>query len=156
MKALEIPDIDLKKELSRCKDMDDLVGKNGLMQRLFGNIIQQFFDAEMDEYLQRDRYERIDSESKNYRNGHSKKTVKTSFRGVDIDIPRDRNAEFEPQIIKKHETVCNELDKKIIGLYARGMSTRDIQSELEELYGIDVSPAMISKITDKIMDTAVS
>lgn len=156
MREIQMPDIDLNKELSKCKNMEDLIGKNGLMQRIFGNVIQQFLEVEMDEHLQRNKYERTENSTKNYRNGHSKKTVKTSFGDVDIDIPRDRNAEFEPHIIKKHETVCNELDKKIIGLYARGMYTRDIQSELEELYGIDVSPAMISKITDKIIDTAVS
>lgn len=155
MRNVQIPDIDLNKELSKCRNMDDLIGKNGLMQRLFGGIIQQFLEAEMEEHLSREKYERSDNINKNYRNGHSKKVVKTSFGDVDIDVPRDRNAEFDPQIIKKHETICNELDKKIIGLYARGMSTRDIQSELEELYGIDVSPSMISKITDKIMSTAV-
>jgi len=156
MREIQMPDIDLNKELSKCKNMEDLIGKNGLMQRIFGNVIQQFLEVEMDEHLQRNKYERTENSTKNYRNGHSKKTVKISFGDVDIDIPRDRNAEFEPHIIKKHKTVCNELDKKIIGLYARGMYTRDIQSELEELYGIDVSPAMISKITDKIIDTAVS
>lgn len=155
MRELQMPNIDLNKELSKCKNMEDLVGKNGLMQRLFGGLIQQFLEAEMDEHLNREKYERTENDNKNYRNGYSKKAVKTSFGDVNIDIPRDRNAEFEPQIIKKHQTVCNELDKKIIGLYARGMSTRDIQAELEELYGIDVSPSMISKITDKIMDTAV-
>lgn len=156
MKAIEVPDIDLKEELSKCKDMEDLIGKNGLMQRLFGGIIQQFLDAEMDEHLNREKYERVEGSAKNYRNGHSKKTVKTSFGDVEIEVPRDRNSEFEPQIIKKNETVLNELDKKIIGLYARGMSTRDIQAELQELYGIDVSPSMISKITDKIIDSSIA
>jgi transposase-like protein len=136
--------------------MEDLVGKNGLMQRLFGNIIQQFLEAEMEEHLGREKYEKLGTSDKNYRNGHSSKNIRTSFGEVDVDIPRDRKAEFEPKIVKKYETVCNELDKKVIGLYARGMSVDDIKSEIDELYGVDISPAMISKITDKVMDTATA
>lgn len=156
MSGLELPDIDLNKELSKCKSMEDLVGKNGLMQRLFGGIIQQFLEAEMEEHLGREKYEREDNVDKNYRNGHSSKKIKTSFGEVEVDVPRDRNAEFEPKIVKKYETVCNELDKKVIGLYARGMSVDDIKSEIDELYGVDISPAMISKITDKVMDTVLA
>ena len=156
MKELNLPDIDLNSELKKCRNMEDLVGKNGLMQRLFGNIIQQFMEAEMEEHLGREKYERSDSDNKNYRNGYSSKNIKTSFGEVEVDVPRDRNAEFEPKIVKKYETVCNELDKKVIGLYARGMSVDDIKSEIDELYGVDISPAMISKITDKVMDTAIS
>jgi putative transposase len=156
MADINIPDIDLKRELNKCKSMEDLVGKNGLMQRLFGNVIQQFLDAEMEEHLGREKYERTLGEDKNYRNGYSSKNIKTSFGEVDVDIPRDRKAEFEPKIVKKYETVCNELDKKVIGLYARGMSVDDIKSEIDELYGVDISPAMISKITDKVMETAIA
>lgn len=156
MKQLQIPDIDLNNELNKCKNMEDLVGKNGLMQRLFGNIIQQFLEAEMEEHLGRDRYERNNNEEKNYRNGYSQKNIKTSFGEVDVNVPRDRKAEFSPRIVKKYETVCNELDKKVIGLYARGMSVDDIKSEIDELYGVDISPAMISKITDKVMETAIA
>jgi len=156
MKELNLPDIDLNSELKKCRNMEDLVGKNGLMQRLFGNIIQQFMEAEMEEHLGREKYERSDSDNKNYRNGYSSKNIKTSFGEVEVDVPRDRNAEFEPKIVKKYETVCNELDKKVIGLYARGMSVDDIKSEIDELYGVDISPAMISKITDKVMETAIA
>jgi transposase-like protein len=156
MKDLNLPDIDLNKELKKCSSMEDLVGKDGLMQRLFGNIIQQFMEAEMEEHLGREKYERNDSDNKNYRNGHSSKNIKTSFGEVEVDVPRDRNAEFEPKIVKKYETVCNELDKKVIGLYARGMSVDDIKSEIDELYGVDISPSMISKITDKVMETAIA
>lgn len=156
MKQLQIPDIDLNKELSKCKNMEDLVGKNGLMQRLFGNIIQQFLEAEMEEHLGREKYERNSNDGKNYRNGYSQKNIKTSFGEVDVNVPRDRRSEFEPRIVKKYETVCNELDKKVIGLYARGMSVDDIKSEIDELYGVDISPTMISKITDKVMETAIA
>ncbi|AKN31609.1 transposase [Clostridium carboxidivorans P7] len=154
MNSLEIPDIDLKKELNKCKSMEDLVGKNGLMQRLFGGIIQQFLEAEMEEHLGREKYERQNGEDRNYRNGYSSKNIRTSFGEVGVNVPRDRKANFEPKIVKKYETVCNELDKKVIGLYARGMSVDDIKSEIDELYGVDIIPSMISKITDKVMDTA--
>ncbi|AKN29704.1 transposase [Clostridium carboxidivorans P7] len=156
MKQLQIPDIDFNKELNKCRSMEDLIGKNGLMQRLFGDIIQQFLEAEMEEHLGREKYERDISENKNYRNGYSSKNIRTSFGEVDVNVPRDRNSKFEPKIVKKYETVCNELDKKVIGLYARGMSVDDIKSEIDELYGVDISPAMISKITDKVMETAIA
>ena len=149
-----IPDLDYQAEVRKCKTMEDVVGKNGLMQKLFKDIIQQLLEAEMEEHLGRERHERSNEANPNYRNGYSSKTIESSFGEVGLDIPRDRKAQFEPKVVKKYETVCNELDKKIIGLYACGMSERDIQSEMEELYGIDVSPAMISKITDKVVEAA--
>ena len=149
-----IPDLDYQAEVRKCKTMEDVVGKNGLMQKLFKDIIQQLLEAEMEEHLGRERHERSNEANPNYRNGYSSKTIESSFGEVGLDIPRDRKAQFEPKVVKKYETVCNELDKKIIGLYAYGMSVRDIQSEMEELYGIDVSPAMISKITDKVVEAA--
>lgn len=155
MREISVPNIDYQEEIRKCKTMEDVVGKNGLMQRLLKDVIQQLLEAEMDEQLGREKYERIcNNDNKNYRNGYSKKNIDSSFGEVDLEVPRDRKAEFDPVIVKKYETKCNELDKKIIGLYARGMSTRDIQAELEELYGIDVSPTMISKITDKVMTSA--
>ena len=149
-----IPDLDYQAEVRKCKTMEDVVGKNGLMQKLFKDIIQQLLEAEMEEHLGRERHERSNEANPNYRNGYSFKTIESSFGEVGLDIPRDRKAQFEPKVVKKYETVCNELDKKIIGLYACGMSVRDIQSEMEELYGIDVSPSMISKITDKVVEAA--
>lgn len=155
MKEIKIPDINYKEEVKKCKTMEDVVGKNGLLQRLLKDVIQNMLEAEMEDLLGREKYERDEERDyKNYRNGYSKKNIKSSVGDVKLDIPRDRNSDFEPKAVKKYETVCNELDKKIIGLYARGMSTRDIQSELEELYGIDVSSTMISKITDKVMGSA--
>lgn len=155
MKEIDVPNINYQEEIKKCKTMDDVVGKNGLMQKLLKDVMQQLLEAEMDEALGRERYERIDNdEEKNYRNGHSKKNVRSSFGEVELDIPRDRKSKFEPVAVKKYQTECSELDKKIIGLYARGMTTRDIQAELEELYGIEVSPSMISNITDKVMASA--
>lgn len=149
--------VNYEEEIKKCKTMDDVVGKNGLMQKLFKEVMQQLLEAEMDEQLGREKYQRSDEEDNNdldYRNGHSQKVLRSSYGEVPIDIPRDRKSKFEPKVIKKYGKDCSEFDNKVIGLYARGMSTRDIQSELEELYGIDISPDMISNITDKVMDAA--
>ncbi|MGO5076185.1 IS256 family transposase [Clostridium sporogenes] len=157
MKEFQIPDFDYKEEVRKCKSLDDVMGKNGLIQRMLKDVIQNILEAEMEEHLGREKYERnIENNNKNYRNGYSKKNIRSSFGDMDVDIPRDRNAEFEPKVIKKYETVCNELDKKVIALYAKGMSTRDIQSEIEDLYGITISPSMVSKITDKVMGGATA
>lgn len=148
---------DYNEEVKKCKTIDDVIGKDGLVQRLIKDVLENILEVEMGEHLGRGKYDRqtdIDQDDRNYRNGYSKKTLRSSFGDVDLDVPRDRKAEFEPQIVKKYETVCNELDKKIISLYAKGMSTRDIQAEVEDLYGITLSPSMISKITDKVIATA--
>ena len=148
---------DYNSEVKRCKTIDDVLGKNGLVQRLVKDVLENILEAEMDEHLGRDKYQRqsdIEPGERNYRNGYSQKNLRSSFGDVNLDIPRDRKAEFEPQIIKKYETVCNELDKKIISLYAKGMTTSDIQAEIEDLYGITISPSMVSKITDKVIATA--
>lgn len=148
-------EINYQEEIKNCKSVEDLVGKNGLMKRLFKDVMQQLLDAEMEEHLGRTKYERCSEEnSKNYRNGTSNKTVRSSYGDVELDIPRDRNGDFNPVSVKKYKKDCNEFDQKIIGLYARGMSTRDIQSEMEELYGIELSPSAISHITDKVLGAA--
>ena len=148
---------DYNSEIKKCKTIDDVLGKNGLVQRLVKDVLENILEAEMDEHLGRDKYQRqsdIEPSERNYRNGYSQKNLRSSFGAVDLDIPRDRKSEFEPQIVKKYETVCNELDKKIISLYAKGMTTSDIQAEIEDLYGITISPSMVSKITDKVIATA--
>ena len=148
---------DYNSEIKKCKTIDDVLGKNGLVQRLVKDVLENILEAEMDEHLGRDKYQRqsnIEPGERNYRNGYSQKNLRSSFGDVDLDIPRDRESEFEPQIVKKYETVCNELDKKIISLYAKGMTTSDIQAEIEDLYGITISPSMVSKITDKVIATA--
>ena len=148
---------DYNSEIKKCKTIDDVLGKNGLVQRLVKDVLENILEAEMDEHLGRDKYQRqsnIQPGERNYRNGYSQKNLRSSFGDVDLDIPRDRKSEFEPQIVKKYETVCNELDKKIISLYAKGMTTSDIQAEIEDLYGITISPSMVSKITDKVIATA--
>lgn len=150
-------DFDYNEEVKKCKTIDDVMGKNGLIQRLVKDVLENILEGEMEEHLGRNKYQRqtdIDNEDRNYRNGYSQKNLRSSFGDVDLDIPRDRKAEFEPKIVKKYETVCNELDKKIISLYAKGMTTSDIQAEIEDLYGITISPSMVSRITDKVLASA--
>jgi len=89
--------------------------------------------------------------SGNSRNGYSKKTIKTRAGEAEIDIPRDRNGEFEPQIIRKYQTTANDLEDRIVAMYAKGMSTRDIEDQMRDIYGVEVSPALVSKVTDKIL-----
>lgn len=131
-----------------CRTVEDI---QEMMKSLFKDTIQQVFEAEMEDHLGYQKHSSEGTHTGNSRNGHSKKTVKTKFGNTDLQVPRDRNGEYEPQIIKKYETTVNGLEDQIIGLYAKGMSTRDIEDHMKDLYGIDVSPTMVSKVTDKIM-----
>ena len=113
---------DYNEEIKKCKTIDDVMGKNGLIQKLVKDVLENILEGEMEEHLGRNKYERTESNNqsnRNYRNGYSSKNLRSSFGDVDLDVPRDRNAEFEPQIIKKYETVCTELDKKIISLFVQ-------------------------------------
>ncbi len=135
------------------------MGKNRLIQKLVKAVLENILQGEMEEHLGINKYERTESNdqsNRNYRNGYSSKNLRSPFGEVDLDVPRDRNAEFEPQIIKKYETVCTELDKKIISLYAKGMSTSDIQSEIEDLYGIKISSSMMYCSPNKVIKNIIS
>jgi transposase-like protein len=146
--------IDLDAELKKCKTMDDLTGKNGLLQRLLGPMIEKMLECEMDEQLGYERHSRQAKDSDNRRNGKTQKIVKGSFGPVEITIPRDRDGEFEPKLIKKHQRSISSFDEKIISMYAKGMTTRDIQSHVQELYGAEISSTTISNITEKVMEEA--
>lgn len=148
------PKIDLDLELSKCKTIEDLTGSNGLIQKLLGPMIEKMLEAEAEEHLGYDKHNPIGYNSGNSRNGSSKKTVFSSRGPLDIKVPRDRNGDFAPQVIKKRQTDISSIDEKIISMYAKGMTTRDIQAHIKEIYGADISPTTISNITDKILDTA--
>ena len=124
------------------------------LKDLLGETLQEMLDTEFDEHMGYDKYDQT-AKKDNYRNGSSKKTVKTSQGHIDINIPRDRNASFDPVIIEKYNRDISDIDNKIINLYARGMSTRDISESIKDIYGVDVSAPMISKITDKIIPAAL-
>lgn len=124
------------------------------LKDLLGDTLQGMLNAEFDEHMGYEKYEQTTPKT-NYRNGSSKKTVKTSQGEITLDIPRDRNGDFEPIIVEKHNRDISDIDSKIINLYARGMSTRDITEAIKDVYGVEVSATMISKITDKIIPLAL-
>lgn len=122
-----------------------------LFKDSFKDMLQELLEAEMDASIGYAKNEKRDLDSQNKRNGYSTKTVKSQYGEVPIEIPRDRNGEFEPMIIPKYQRDISGIEEKIISLYARGMSTRDIHDQLQDLYGIELSADMVSKITDKIL-----
>ena len=132
--------------------MDDFFGRDGIFSKLFAKTMEQMLEAELSDHLGYEPYEVKGHNSGNNRNGHYEKKLRTSSGDVEIQVPRDRNGSFEPKIIPKYGKNTNELEEKILGLYARGVSTRDIQDTLHELYGVDVSPSLISQITDKVWE----
>lgn len=137
------------KELAReCETVEDV---HTMLKNLFKDTLQQIFEAEMDEHLGYKKHSLEGNNTGNSRNGYSKKTIQTKLGKTEIEIPRDRNGEFEPRIIKKYQTTSNDLEDQIIAMYAKGMTTRDIEDHMRDIYGIDVSPVMVSKVTDKIM-----
>lgn len=143
---------EVQKELAKAKSMDDFFGKEGIFARLFANTIETMLETELSEELGYEPYEAKGKNSGNNRNGHYPKKVRTSAGETTIQVPRDRNGEYEPQVVKKHMANTNELEDKIIAMYAKGMSVRDIQDTLKELYGVDVSPTTLSAITDKVWE----
>jgi putative transposase len=141
-----LKDVDFKKLTP-----EQVTGKNGLIQQLTKKIIETAMNAEMTDHLGYEKNERSADKTGNVRNGKSSKKVITNNGEVEIEVPRDRNAEFEPQIIKKHQKRFDLFDEKIISMYALGMTTRDIQGHLEDIYGVEVSPELISTVTNEII-----
>ena len=138
--------------LANYKKPEDLIGENGLLKQLTKMLVERALEVEMTDHLGHDKSGAVSNDSANTRNGHSGKTLKGDFGALPIDIPRDRQGTFEPQIIAKHQTRWSGFDDKIISLYARGLSVREIQGHLEEMYGAEVSPALISSVTDAVSD----
>ena len=117
----------------------------------FKDILQELMEAEMDATLGYEKNQKGSISSTNKRNGYSTKTLKSQYGEFPIDIPRDRNGEFEPKLIPKYQRDISGIEEKVIALYARGMSTRDIHDQLQDLYGIELSAEMVSKITDRLL-----
>ena len=131
------------------KDGSDV---NSIMRDMMSVILEGTLDAEMDEELGYSKYDYKNKDTENSRNGYSQKTMHTSYGDMEIDIPRDRKGEFEPQVIKKYQnTVTQDMEEKIISMYAKGMTTADIESHMRDLYDIEISDSTISRITDKIL-----
>ena len=139
----------LKENDVRIKDGTDV---NSIMRDMMSVILEGTLDAEMDEELGYSKYDYKNKETDNSRNGYSQKTMHTSYGDMEIDVPRDRKGEFEPQVVKKYQnTVTQDMEEKIISMYAKGMTTADIESHMRDLYDIEISDSTISRITDKIL-----
>ena len=131
------------------KDGNDV---NSVMRDMMSIILEGALDEELDEDLGYSKYDYRNKETDNSRNGHSKKTMHTSYGDMEIDIPRDRQGEYEPKLIKKYQnTVTQDMEEKIISMYAKGMTTSDIQTHLRDMYDLDISDSTISRVTDKIL-----
>lgn len=141
-------DMTIRELASQCESVDDI---HAMIRDLFKETLQQVFEAEIEDHLGYSKHDPRGNNSGNSRNGYSKKTIKSKFGETELSIPRDRKGEFEPQIIKKYETSINGLEDQIIALYSKGMSTRDIETHMKDVYGVNVSPALVSKVTDKIL-----
>ena len=131
---------------------DEITGPGGLLKELSKRMLERAMNAEMEDHLGYEKHQRSSDPITNSRNGTSKKTVSTDIGDVPLDIPRDRKGEFEPRIIPKHQRRFEGFDDKIISMYGLGMTTRDIQKYLHEIYNVEVSPELISNVTDAIMD----
>jgi putative transposase len=134
------------------KRPEDITGTNGLLQQLTKAAIERCLETEMEVHLEQPQYQTEGKAKKDRRNGYSQKTLKGEFGQATINIPRDRKGEFEPEIVKKRQTRFEGFDSKILSLYGRGLTTRDIQDQLQEMYGVEVSASLISQVTDAVLD----
>src|ERR1035437_559264 len=151
--------IDLKlidKLLADYKKPEDIIGENGLLKQLTKAVLERAMQAEMTEHLGYEKHDPAGHHSGNSRNGATTKTLKGDFGEVPLETPRDRNGSYEPKIIGKGQTRFTGFDDKIISMYARGMSTREIQGHLEEIYKVEVSPTLISTVTEEVMEEVKS
>lgn len=146
---------DLLDQLMKGREPGDLFGKDGVLAELTKALAERALSTELDEHLNEERADLPPEEHEhpvNRRNGCSQKTVTTDSGKVVLDIPRDRNGTFDPLLIAKYQRRFPEFDTKIISMYARGMTIREIQGHIEEIYGVEASPSLISAITDAVMD----
>jgi putative transposase len=139
-------------ELLSGKSTEEIVGPEGLLKQLTKAVLERAMDAELTHHLGYEKGEASGRGSGNNRNGQSRKTIQGDFGAIEVATPRDRNGSFEPKILPKHERRFAGFDQKILSMYARGMSTRDIQGHLEEIYAVEVSPSLISEVTEAVME----
>lgn len=149
--------MEIKKELidellKNYQKPEDVIGENGLLKQLTKALLERAMDTELTHHLGYEKSDPAGYHSGNSRNGTTGKTLKGDFGELEIETPRDRNGSFEPQMVKKHQTRWDGFDDKILSMYARGMSTREIQGHLEEMYGVEVSPTLISEVTDGVLE----
>lgn len=146
---------ELIKELLETTPLRDGQDLNGIMKEFIAEMVNGSLEGELDDELGYDKYDARNKETSNSRNGFGQKTLQTSYGEVDIKVPRDREGEYEPKLIRKHKTMLNdEVERKIISMYAKGMTTGDMEAHIRDLYGLDISDSTISRITDKILPIA--
>jgi len=138
--------------LKEYQQPEDLLGEEGLLQELTKALVQRALDGELTHHLGYEKYSPEGKNTGNSRNGKSPKKIKGKRGEMEIEVPRDRNGGFEPQLIKKGQTRFDGFDEKIISMYARGMTTREIRGHLKEIYGVEVSPDLVSTVTDGVLD----
>ena len=131
---------------------EDIIGENGLLKRFVKAVLERAMNAELTHHLGYEKHDPAGYKSGNSRNGTSGKTVKGEFGELEIEVPRDRASTFEPRILPKHQTRFTGFDDKIISMYARGMTTREIEGHLKEIYGVDVSPTLVSQVTEAVSE----
>ena len=149
--GIEVPTVErIEEALSKAESMDDFFGKEGIMSKLFARTLEQMLEGELTAELGYEKYEAKGRNRGNSRNGKRAKTVKTSNGEVQVSVPRDRQGMYKPQILEKYKHNTNELEEKILAMYSRGMSTRDIEEMMAETYGVSVSSGQVSTITDKV------
>jgi transposase-like protein len=139
------------KSLIESNGFEDVGDVQEAMKELFGDIIKEMLEGELEEELGYSKHDYKNKETDNSRNGHSKKTVRSDYGEIELEIPRDRKGEFEPVVVKKHQRDISGIEDQVISMYARGMTVRDIQSHIENIYGSKLSSESISRITDKIL-----
>lgn len=145
--------VNIQEELKKCKSMEDLIGPGGLFKRILKDFVETTLDEEMNLHLGYEKNAVAGVNSGNSRNGKNRKTIKSETYGdIEIATPRDRNGDFEPLLIKKRQTKLGKLEDQIISMYGRGMTTREIQAHVEEIYGAEISPTHVSHITDRIIN----
>lgn len=145
-------DPELVDQLLAGADASEVLGPDGLLKQLIGSVVERALSAELTEHLGYEPSELRSAEQSNARNGYTPKTLITGHGKVDVQIPRDREGSFEPQLVKKHQRRLAGFDDKVLALYSRGMSVRDVRDHLEEVYGTEVSKDLITRVTDGIMD----
>ena len=138
--------------LTDYKKPEDIIGENGLLKELTKAILERALQAELTDHLGYEKHDPGGHHRGNTRNGTSQKTLQGDFGELELETPRDRQATFDPKIVAKRQTRWTGFDDKIISMYARGMSTREIQGHLQEIYGIEVSPTLISNVTDAVLE----
>ena len=143
------------RELLQARNISSMDDIQNLFKETIAEFMENGLDAELDDELGYSKYDYKNKETDNSRNGHSRKTLRTSFGDVEVSVLRDRKGEYEPQLLKKNQTsISQDIEEKILSMYAKGMTTSDIENHIRDIYGIDVSDTTVSRVTDKILPIA--